>query len=591
MDNTEIALTAICDSSIGTNKLSHFKVDLPFPIHFAEPYSLCVADITYPNLLCNINNDENFLSISLYKKSNKPKYTQISRTVEGEICILKFYINIHIKTAYYPSIEDLCERVRKYIEEKYDHIEMFHDDNLLLNLTSISVPKIDLEPFYREKCFWFRDSLKALHFTSYESVPLKLSKYIIDINKHMTDNTSELLWGESELWGIQGWNLWHTLNLPTSNFIVENIGEKLSPNDFSHINLDNRIQLLQLLYDRIRHKFKTLAENAGNDIRVYLKLSVEFYLFGVFIIDMCKDNIEGEHNTLMQPSFDEKLKNVYTYLEGEESSDKALELMYEVIINLTCLKNLTDLSPTSQGRIRKGVERRIELFFKDLKTTIKYIQEKYHSIGSPKDKLTYMTSLNREFCYIDPEYIPPSSPQDFIATFNHEIKHIFKRMIYNGNRFAIIPVEGYKKNKKIKNKFETDYMEIAFIGEELSPFFGHAGRSITVKKSQQFTASIVPAIKLKNTHFFLYCSQIREQFVNNIMTPLLACVPIPPESKWGSPIHITFSNPVFLNLNSTYMNSLEFDIKNGFGESVVFEDTSQTIVILLVLRPTKKGVT
>ena len=63
MDN-EISITAICDSNVFDNKLNDFKVKLAYPPELKQPYSLGLVDITYPNLLYNINRDDNFISLS-----------------------------------------------------------------------------------------------------------------------------------------------------------------------------------------------------------------------------------------------------------------------------------------------------------------------------------------------------------------------------------------------------------------------------------------------------------------------------------------------------------------------------------------------
>ena len=99
-----------------------------------------------------------------------------------------------------------------------------------------------------------------------------------------------------------------------------------------------------------------------------------------------------------------------------------------------------------------------------------------------------------------------------------------------------------------------------------------------------------PAIKLRNTNFFLYCDQIREQHVNNILTPLLATVPIPSNVNFGDPIHYNVKNPHFLSLRNTTLESLRFTLKNRQNEDIRFKNTSQTINILLLLRPSNRGI-
>ena len=94
-------------------------------------------------------------------------------------------------------------------------------------------------------------------------------------------------------------------------------------------------------------------------------------------------------------------------------------------------------------------------------------------------------------------------------------------------------------------------------------------------------------MKHKNTNLFLYCEELTEQYVNNQMTNLAAVVPIPWEGKYGDPIHISFNTPHFLKLASNRLGKLHFAITNRHGEPIKFEDTTQTVVIVSVLRPTR----
>ena len=111
-----------------------------------------------------------------------------------------------------------------------------------------------------------------------------------------------------------------------------------------------------------------------------------------------------------------------------------------------------------------------------------------------------------------------------------------------------------------------------------------------LENNVKFVPAFQPAIELKNTNFFLYNDQIREQYVNSYMTPLFATVPIPPSAVRGHPIHINIKKPHFLNLHSNHLDHLSFNIKNRQGENLKFSDTAQTIILLIILRPTKRGI-
>ena len=179
--------------------------------------------------------------------------------------------------------------------------------------------------------------------------------------------------------------------------------------------------------------------------------------------------------------------------------------------------------------------------------------------------------------------------EDLYISINHELEQFLKRFTQNDTDVTIDKLVRSNYNRGSSQKLQSEYTEVNFLGEELAPFFGHDG-SILIHKNKKFVTSYQPAVKLRNTNMFLYCEQIREQHVNEILSPLLATIPIPPNSKFGNPVHHPAKNPHFLNLKNNNIDELHFILKNRQGENVRFTNSSQTIILLLLLRPTKRGV-
>ena len=152
-------------------------------------------------------------------------------------------------------------------------------------------------------------------------------------------------------------------------------------------------------------------------------------------------------------------------------------------------------------------------------------------------------------------------------------------MKYNGHRFVIEPS---------RQTNSSDYVRFTFHGDEIPSLLGHNDDHIMVEKKREFIAHVAPNINLKNTHLMLYCSEIRPQAVNDSRARVLAVVPIDANASWGAPMHVTFRPPHFLQIASTYLDTLHFELRTVYGDLVKFEDSSQTVIIVSVVRPTRR---
>ena len=73
MNGEEFSIYSVCNTNInhGNNKLNDFKSPLPIHLNTEEVYAMGLFDFTFPNLMHNINRDENMMKISFFQKFHK----------------------------------------------------------------------------------------------------------------------------------------------------------------------------------------------------------------------------------------------------------------------------------------------------------------------------------------------------------------------------------------------------------------------------------------------------------------------------------------------------------------------------------------
>ena len=256
------------------------------------------------------------------------------------------------------------------------------------------------------------------------------------------------------------------------------------------------------------------------------------------------------------------------------------------------LKSLTNnnydfnnLSIQSVRRLLRGVLMRVRMFADDIITMLDFSK---HMVGPYTDRVKYIEdgygSQHREFVFINRNV---EDKTDGPWTVVEETGKFFKRMLHEDDKFIIHPanLSGLDVRKPI-----IHYTKISLSGVELAPFFGTSQPTITVPSDLKFITDKEPNIYHKNTNLFLYCEQITEQYVNNMMVSLLSVIPVPWDGNYGDPIHYVVNTPHFLNLASRRLEKLRFVITNRHGEAVRFQNTSQTVLVVTVLRPSRKGI-
>ncbi|NQY53279.1 MAG: hypothetical protein HRT42_06855 [Campylobacteraceae bacterium] len=93
---------------------------------------------------------------------------------------------------------------------------------------------------------------------------------------------------------------------------------------------------------------------------------------------------------------------------------------------------------------------------------------------------------------------------------------------------------------------------------------------------------------IPNDLLFIYSNVVNSIIVGDSLSQLLRIVPVTKDAKFGSLIHSEYKNLQYLPLNTQYLNSIRFTIRNIEGNLVKFLSGPHTIVLNLHIRPIKR---
>ena len=160
--------------------------------------------------------------------------------------------------------------------------------------------------------------------------------------------------------------------------------------------------------------------------------------------------------------------------------------------------------------------------------------------------------------------------------------------IKDGSEFKNAPKIIYKENQ-LYIKFYDKYQSIQFFGRVntiLKTLFNRetmiSSKLIGSKNelnyqllSQKETLNLFSPIFLLGT-FYIYTDILENQYVGNTRAPLLKTVVINYNSSqsisWNH-----YDNPQYLDVNKTEINSILIDIRDEFGEKILFEEGTFTV--------------
>ena len=623
MNGKEYNIVTMCDSNIAVgNRLNDFTTPLPTVLEFPEPYSMAVTDVTFPNHMHNINNDDNTIGFGFYRNGEdlNPSMEIIATSKGGDLSRLVHMLKIPVKSRFYKDIDDFAESCLSFVENRKESYMLEYRKSALLQfemeykLACIRLNNIsesDSETMMKMNYEAYRSNvlsnINAVIFAKYGDDGVRTRGIgpwgelhtnwvtgisVVQFRELVTDAVDMCpIWGSKEDYGFirpvcrEIWDA--TEGMITTQFSQKNLpalANKVGMVRYGHI---------VRICGYMTKLFKTLA--ADKNIKELLKLSLQFYMCGIAFVDICH---ELEEKAVYKDLTDEFLASLEAFYKKNELSvlptdwsthektycQEAVDLFHDLTFSLY---TTDDLHGSSIERILEGVFARVEIYFADVGRMLNYA--KSHT-GGGTDASEYMRDMFQQqeagFVYLNPYFRieKNKNKSDMYDSAVTQIRHLFKRMHYRDKKFVIDHV-GYKQKKRTT---DADYSEIIFGGAELGTFFGVMGGGVPLLgKNEDFIGDIEPNIFHKNTNLFLYCEQISQQFVNNKMTNLIAVIPVPWEGKYGDPIHVAFNTPHFLKLASNRLEMLRFKITNRFGEPIKFEDSSLTVLIISVLRPTR----
>ena len=624
MNGEEFSIYSVCDSNInhGNNKLNDFKAPLPNHVNTEEVYAVSLFDLTYPNLMHNINRDENMMKISFFHKFHKDRpETDVVEKISGDNFRLLYQVKCPVKSSYYSGFPDFNIKASTYVTKMIEGIESSAHTNwmhlalLAVGLNNIKNPDAVMDDFFND---YERDILRVINKKVKDKVngefkilhaPMKtpnnvnyfthlpyadFAKCILRTLKADPRWTGKELYHE-DLLSDDAWKLWQLVpDMKTTKFKLPRMYDEnpVLPGDWENMS-DERHRHIIKMYTFISRLYKMASGNAREpSVKNHLMLSVKFYLCGIAFIDGMLDTSFTFDKKELEDDLKSDLWEFYGKCNEILNKGTAKSIPEEICLHsLRVLKALTknawdiDNMPV-QGmmRVMKGVFARVRLFTDDMLAMLKYCK-----------RIT--SGHTNKFNYLETEYAARPTPHEYVY-INRKLK-IKKPMIVAQELRKLFDRIAVTENGLVIQKYQpesnpesppVDFIRISLSGYELQSFFGVTQPDLAVYSDRLFMSDGKPNLHHRNTNMFLYCEQIEEQYVNNVMAKVLAVIPIPWNAPYGHPIHHVVMKPTFVNLSTTHLTELRFILRNANGDLINFEDTDQTVMAHLVLRPSRKGV-
>ena len=649
MNGEEFNLVALCDTNIlpgRNNKLNDFTSPLPHAMEFGERYSMCLSDITLPNVMYNINRDDNMMTLSFFQKYDKKPETDIVYMYKGAQSRLLYQVKFSVKSEQYSNFQDFGAKTSAYIMKMMNglnednNLNWLHTEVLAVGLNNMVNTVTVLNNFFERykrnvesvlnknvkrvgnvltaAKIW-GPPMKAPVDYDYETniTYKKLHEYIMDAVNHdsLWTDDDELGLFHEDLLSEDAMKIWSRAHLETKLFSLRGIydekdNDNPSPEPDGWPNMTAlRRKTIITIHGYMSKLYRMVADHAGvaRNIKNILELSIRFYLCGPVLIDVMVedggflwkdfDNTEPELDNDHEfwdemVEFNGKCNDIINKTAYHPLDDLCLQ-------SLKMLKTLTgnsfdldNLKLQDMIRIMKGVYKRVRIFADDVG---RMLEECKKIAGDNTDRFNYLqnkisSSNIHEYIYINRKVkIMPSVVAD-------EVRKLFERMGYTDDGYLVInPYPPSAANDyATRSTYYSPLIELTHIslsGSELQTLFGVTNPSVYAPSAGVlFRSDRKPNFQHKTTNMYLYCDQIEEQYVNNTMVKLLAIIPLPWDTPYGHPIHHVVTTPHFLNLSSAHLTELRFTLRNRHGEEIRFEDTEQTVLVVVVLRPSRKGI-
>ena len=537
--NIEIPIRIVCNTNHNNNVLNSFKESLPYELKFNEPYSAGLSSISLPNSLLNIREDS-VLNFGFFRKQSHylPKTdNEILYLHKNIFYILVCSFSIKILKGAYTSHAQFCDSIYSqflktiYPDEKPDH-------------------SIFTYPLYYQLTYLEENKLNIINIKSQ-----KLVNSFIDVTKS----------ANSHLKTIQ-----------------KNIKNQCLPEIYNFTYIND-------LINEQKHSFEKLTSKTSKffwtnkDFWLYTKLKT--FNFDMWPLNRSGDNFKH---------FKSRRYNAINNFTGEEVLKQALEFYVDVVWPDIC-KEKDKLKISTEKFLKKianlehieilqsGLNNILDIYFEDLKLILFYINKKIEEQAPFRSVNSFLTHNKEIYKY----FMPPLSTLSNVKKRNLmlvELKYFISRINYDEDRRKLYFDQLDESYLNLRSKLSTELTVLNTKGD-VSVFLGHEHFRITKAAS---VCTYQPRI-VSEPEIYIYCNQIDEQILNKDLVPLLHIVHAGDDTKYGGILQQTIPRPIFLKLNNRYIQNFDFEFRTRDGKLALFDNTSETITIMLILRPTSKG--
>ena len=133
----------------------------------------------------------------------------------------------------------------------------------------------------------------------------------------------------------------------------------------------------------------------------------------------------------------------------------------------------------------------------------------------------------------------------------------------------------------------TDFVTELHMDRELGLLWGFDIETLQLYPNMRITSPYQVRL-IPNDLFFIYTNVVNSVIVSGTLSQLLRIIPITNGVKFGELHHSEFKNLQYLQLNTQYLNSIRFTIRDIEGNLVKFLSGPHTIVLNLHIRAVKK---
>lgn len=155
---------------------------------------------------------------------------------------------------------------------------------------------------------------------------------------------------------------------------------------------------------------------------------------------------------------------------------------------------------------------------------------------------------------------------------------------------SLVPYLNKRKDRvefqynKISNRFSMTLKSfsytVKFVGG-LEHILGFRQRKFTIAPGGKadFIAKYPPSMFAGSHTFFIYCSICADMDVANVKVPLLRTVAIKTKANFGDVVSVNYKSPIYVPVNTNYINSILIDIRNDMGKRIHFTEGKTQLVL------------